>query len=115
MGNCLRRPSSSDDWGTSAAGDGFSDTEAGEKGLVRNHKKGGFITGTASATPCQEVKVKIRKKQLEELLGRADVKELSVQQVLAQLIHATSSSSNQYDEANQRSWRPTLQSIPELI
>ncbi|XP_021288497.1 uncharacterized protein LOC110419730 [Herrania umbratica] len=125
MGNCLRHQSSTqwagDDWGTSPAEDdegGFFASETTndtceykammnmeEKGLLRNHQKNGF---TSSATT-QEVKVKITKKQLEELLGRVDVKELSVQQVLAQLINV----SNQY-ETNQRSWRPALQSIPEV-
>ncbi|GMJ15953.1 hypothetical protein like AT3G20340 [Hibiscus trionum] len=115
MGNCLRRQSSTqwagDDWGTSAASAGFSDARAEEKGLVRNHQKDGFITTSSTPIPTtHEVKVKITKKQLEELLGRVDVNELSVHQVLAQLINV----SNQYDEANQRSWRPKLQSIPEV-
>lgn len=56
-----------------------------------------------------EVKIKITKKQLEELLGKMDVKELSVQQVLAQLINV----SHSY-ETHHRSWRPALQSIPEV-
>ncbi|XVF70668.1 hypothetical protein PTKIN_Ptkin11bG0180900 [Pterospermum kingtungense] len=82
-----------------------------EKGLLGDHQNLGFSTPSATATTTtgHEVKVKITKKQLEELLGRVDVKELSVQQVLAQLINV----SNQY-ETNQRSWRPALQSIPEV-
>ncbi|XWS51872.1 hypothetical protein CRYUN_Cryun11dG0019300 [Craigia yunnanensis] len=127
MGNCLRHQSSTqwagDDWGTSAANDdddGFfaietrrdryeykDMTNIEEKGLLGNHQKTGYTT--SSATTTHEVKVKITKKQLEELLGMVDVKELSVQQVLAQLINV----SNQY-ETNQRSWRPALQSIPEV-
>ena len=127
MGNCLRHQSSTqwagDDWGLSAANgddDGFFGSETTrdtyeykgmmnieEKGLLENHQKTSFTSSSATAT--HEVKVKITKKQLEELLGRVDVKELSVQQVLAQLINV----SNQY-EANQRSWRPALQSIPEV-
>ncbi|XVF03875.1 hypothetical protein REPUB_Repub05bG0030600 [Reevesia pubescens] len=124
MGNCLRHQSSTqwagDDWGTSATDDRFFTSETRrdtcedkvmmnieEKRLLENHKKIGFTT--SSDTTTHEVKVKITKKQLEELLGRVDVKELSVQQVLAQLINV----SNQY-EANQRSWRPALKSIPEV-
>ncbi|XP_007020840.2 PREDICTED: uncharacterized protein LOC18593514 [Theobroma cacao] len=126
MGNCLRHQSSTqwagDDWGTSPVEDddsGFFASETTndtceykammnmeEKGLLRNHQKNGFTTSSATT---HEVKVKITKKQLEELLGRVDVKELSVQQVLAQLINVR----NQY-ETNQRSWRPALQSIPEV-
>ncbi|KAK2990289.1 LOW QUALITY PROTEIN: hypothetical protein RJ640_014741 [Escallonia rubra] len=50
-----------------------------------------------------EVKIKITKKQLGELLGKIDG--LPVQQVLAQLMSA----GDGY-EAHQRSWRPALQS-----
>lgn len=57
----------------------------------------------------KEVKIKITKKQLEELLGRADVKDMSLQQVLEQLIRV----SDGLDRTHHRSWRPALQSIPE--
>ncbi|XWS11216.1 hypothetical protein CRYUN_Cryun38cG0065200 [Craigia yunnanensis] len=127
MGNCLRPQSSAqwagDDWGTSAVkdkDDGFFVNETRrdtcdykgtmnieEKGILGIQEKISFTTVSAITT--HEVKVKITKKQLEELLGKVDVKELSVQQVLAQLINV----SNQY-ETNQRSWRPALQSIPEV-
>ncbi|XVF34004.1 hypothetical protein REPUB_Repub18cG0019800 [Reevesia pubescens] len=131
MGNCLRNQSSThwagDDWGTSAVANDDNDSgllasetrcdtfgykgmiNIEEKGLHGNHQKIGFTASSATTNPTHEVKVKITKKQLEELLGRVYVKELSVQQVLAQLINV----SNQY-EANQRSWRPALQSIPEV-
>lgn len=132
MGNCLKHQSSTqwagDDWGTLASNDEDDPFFAGEttgdtweykammkieeKGLLDNHQNIGFTTSSAATTTTaasHEVKVKITKKQLEELLGRVDVKELSVQQVLAQLINV----SNQY-ETNQRSWRPALQSIPEV-
>ncbi|XVE80384.1 hypothetical protein DITRI_Ditri14bG0135500 [Diplodiscus trichospermus] len=119
MGNCLRHHSSTqwagDDWGNDAVDDGFFVNESTRdtceyKGMMKIEEKGllGFTT-SSSATATHEIKVKITKKQLEELLGRVDVKELSVQQVLAQLINV----GNQYD-ANQRSWRPALQSIPEV-
>ncbi|KAK9025872.1 hypothetical protein V6N11_038726 [Hibiscus sabdariffa] len=109
MGNCLRRQSPTqwggEDWGTLTAanddGDGIE-----EKGLLENHERIGSTTSSAT----REVKLKITRKQLVELLGRVDVKELSVQQVLAQLINV----SDHIDHADQRSWRPALQSIPEL-
>ncbi|XVF70675.1 hypothetical protein PTKIN_Ptkin11bG0181600 [Pterospermum kingtungense] len=131
MGNCLKHQSSTqwagDDWGPLAvtdnddddrffAGETTGDTweyksmmKIEEKGLLGNHQNLGFTPSSAATTTGHEVKVKITKKQLEELLGRVDVKELSVQQVLAQLINV----SNHY-ETNQRSWRPALQSIPEV-
>ncbi|MBA0580310.1 uncharacterized protein LOC105787199 [Gossypium raimondii] len=109
MGNCLRHQQhqsstrwAGDEWGSSASAANDGDEE---KGLLVNNPEIGL---NASPSAIHEVKVKISKKQLEELLGRVDAKELSVQQVLEQLINV----GNQY-EANQRSWRPALQSIPE--
>ncbi|MBA0876688.1 hypothetical protein Goshw_001709, partial [Gossypium schwendimanii] len=109
MGNCLRHQQhqsttrwAGDDWGSSALAANDGDEE---KGLLVNNPEIGL---NASPSAIHEVKVKISKKQLEELLGRVDAKELSVQQVLEQLINV----GNQY-EATQRSWRPALQSIPE--
>ncbi|KAB1228054.1 hypothetical protein CJ030_MR4G024734 [Morella rubra] len=130
MGNCLRHESSmhwgGDDWGSDPAkdqglyaGDSSDDDLVGDKamkmeeeGLLGDHR--GFFpssaaTTAAATTTTTEVKVKITRKQLEELLGRVDIKELSVHQVLAQLINV----SDRY-EKHQRSWRPALQSIPEV-
>lgn len=76
-----------------------------EEELYGDNKQ--FLSSTSSST---EVKFKITKKQLEELLGRIDMKELSVEQVLAQLMMSVGS--DRY-ESHQRSWRPNLQSIPE--
>ncbi|KAJ4833020.1 hypothetical protein Tsubulata_010642 [Turnera subulata] len=67
---------------------------------------------TSSSGSTTEVKIKITKKQLEELLGRVDVKELSVQQVLAQLMNISGGGGFD-DQTHPRSWRPNLQSIPE--
>lgn len=55
------------------------------------------------------VKMKIRKKQLEELLRKIDVHGLSVQQVLSQLM-----SVGDHHRLHHRSWRPALQSVPEI-
>lgn len=55
------------------------------------------------------VKMKIRKKQLEELLGKVDIHGLSVQQVLSRLL-----SVGDHHRLHQRSWRPALQSVPEM-
>ncbi|GJW74383.1 hypothetical protein Tco_0133753 [Tanacetum coccineum] len=55
-----------------------------------------------------EIKIKISKKQLEKLLSSADVKGLTSQQVLAQLMNVSDRV-----ESHQRAWRPALQSIPE--
>lgn len=106
-----------DDWGCMA--NGVDDHE--EEEIMKKNKKikmeegqGGFedlgAVGLAKKLGgATEVKIKITKKQLEELLGRVDLKQMSVQQVLAKLI----SFGDRY-EAHQRSWRPALQSIPEV-
>ncbi|TXG67802.1 hypothetical protein EZV62_009077 [Acer yangbiense] len=138
MGNCLHHGSSSsssmhwsgDDWGSSAISD--HDRDYYHKGMKLEAKKGclardisdldnvksgngdgggGFrVSSSTKATATRtKVKIKITKKQLEELLGRAELKQISMQQVLAQLMNV----SDRY-ETNQRSWRPALQSIPEV-
>ncbi|KAA8523682.1 hypothetical protein F0562_010105 [Nyssa sinensis] len=96
-----------EDWGIPPTEKIFSGDTIGDKAMKLDEKtllgdlKGGFPPPPPSAT---EVKIKISKKQLEELLSRMDVQGLSVQQVLAQLING---------ETHQRAWRPALQSIPE--
>ncbi|KAK0597627.1 hypothetical protein LWI29_027042 [Acer saccharum] len=106
MGNCLHHapspspsPSSSssspiqwggDDWGSSSISDHdyISDCD-------NNVKSGGGggdfrVSSSTKTTTTIEVKIKITKKQLEELLGRAELKQLSVQQVqLAQLMNVS--------------------------
>ena len=95
MGNCMKHQKyatdDEDDW----------DFQASEgDSPAKSNCAGGKAT--------TEVKIKITKKQLEELLSKVDIKELRVEQVLAQLMNH----SNGY-ESLQRSWRPALQSIPE--
>ncbi|KAF5728403.1 hypothetical protein HS088_TW21G00550 [Tripterygium wilfordii] len=115
MGNCLRRESSSSSSTTWAGEDWGSPEEFGLEEDMKVEEKVLLDSSTSSSSSStrtrsnREVKIKITKKQLEELLGKVDIKELSVQQVLAQLM----SVSDGYD-AHQRSWRPALQSIPEI-
>ncbi|CAL5410470.1 unnamed protein product [Camellia sinensis] len=59
---------------------------------------------SASSTSSTEVKIKITKKQLEELLGRGEVHHMPVDQVVSSLIDA----SDRFEIQHQRSWRPTL-------
>ncbi|KDP39126.1 hypothetical protein JCGZ_00883 [Jatropha curcas] len=114
MGNCLRHESSmqwgGDDWGSPVPEKFLKSNKRQEKGLnieeeelLENHNKD-------LKSSSKEVKIKISKKQLQELLGRVDMKELSLEEVLAQLMKNVSS--DRY-ETNQQSWRPNLQSIPE--
>ncbi|KAF2288759.1 hypothetical protein GH714_012266 [Hevea brasiliensis] len=116
MGNCLRHESSmqwgGDDWGSPVPERFFSSSGSSRPdNKVMNIEEEELLGDderllTSSTTSSTEVKIKITKKQLEELLGRVDMKELSVEQVLAQLMNV---SSHQY-ESHQRSWTPNLQS-----
>ena len=111
MGNCLRHESQ--DFS------GFDMQEKAmnsikEEGLLGDNNTGEFTScspTTTTTTSTTKVKIKITKKQLEELIGKVEVKELSVQQILSMLMNG--SSNDRSYEAHQLSWRPNLQSIPE--
>ncbi|CAL0335119.1 unnamed protein product [Lupinus luteus] len=96
MGNCLKHQSSTHNKGRDR---NFS----AAKGVL-----GGATCTTTNGKTTTEVKIKITKKQLEELLGKVDMRELRVEQVLAQLM----SHSREYESLH-KPWRPSLQSIPE--
>ncbi|KAI3708551.1 hypothetical protein L2E82_37772 [Cichorium intybus] len=111
MGNCIKKQPAlqrdGGDWGSRAASPktmNFSGSQSGDsrKGESYSGDSFGKKTGTT------EVKIKISKKQLEELLGRTKVLGLTVDQVLAQLMNV----SDEF-ESHQRPWRPALESIPE--
>ncbi|CAN6557875.1 unnamed protein product [Malus baccata var. baccata] len=130
MGNCMRHDSSmkwaGEDWGCLAdgmKGDDYRD-QTDVKIMKKNNKKiaeasqmDSFCSTTTATTSSSskvgaatEVKIKITKKQLEELLGKVEYKQMSAQQVLAQLIRV----SDGFETQLQRSWRPALHSIPEV-
>ncbi|KAF7141549.1 hypothetical protein RHSIM_Rhsim06G0216700 [Rhododendron simsii] len=106
-----------EDWGSLAPETHFSGDKTREKFykkatdmkeeirlLVANGKK-------AAAERTTQVKIKITKKQLGELLGRMDsVKGLAVEEVVALLMRG-----DQFDQTHQRSLRPALKSIPEVF
>ncbi|KAJ0081268.1 uncharacterized protein LOC116111791 [Pistacia vera] len=131
MGNCIRRESSNmvwagDDWEFSSRGrvmDDIDDDKHGERnaGDVNVEKrrllseKGGFSSSSSlssSSPSTREVKIKISKKELEELVHRVDMQGLSLKQVLEKLIDANIDHHHHLE--HQRSWRPVLQSIPEV-
>ncbi|XP_019196465.1 PREDICTED: uncharacterized protein LOC109190436 [Ipomoea nil] len=99
MGNCVRKESSTEwggeDWGSLSP-------HFGEDNKERFGKPGG-----------REIKVKISKKQLAELVGKADVGGLSIHQLLAELMMNGGADLYQ-SRHHHRSWRPALQSIPEF-
>lgn len=98
MGNCLKRPSTSssddeDDW------DFYKlEEEEAEMRLLKS-----------AGTKTDQLKIKVTKKQLEELLGRADMQGMSYDRLLVELVKAKGEF-----EVRHRPWRPALQSIPEV-
>lgn len=120
MGNCIRHESpmtwAGEDWGSPVPEKLYSKNKRHGRwhdydiGLqptseVEEERLLGEKSGVPSST---EVKIKITRQQLEDLLGRVDVQGLSVQQVLDQLMNVSDGIQTQH-----RSWRPALQSIPE--
>ncbi|CAK9317711.1 unnamed protein product [Citrullus colocynthis] len=112
MGNCLRRDGEAAQWAGEEWDFLATEDDDGREELLSDSKKKKCSTAemAAASTTATEVKIKITKRQLEELLGKVDVKEMSVQQVLAQLIGV----GDQFHESRHRHWRPVLQSIPEV-
>ncbi|XP_058099667.1 uncharacterized protein LOC131244011 [Magnolia sinica] len=67
------------------------------------------LLGEKKGASSTEVKIKITKKELEELLGKLDIQGMSIEKVLTQLMDAGGEC-----HLRHRSWRPALQSIPEV-
>ncbi|XP_023544016.1 uncharacterized protein LOC111803724 [Cucurbita pepo subsp. pepo] len=75
----------------------------------------------------RELKIRMTKKELKELVGWLNMADSSFEQVMARLVNVISEHNgddSEEDDRNigqmvklrqQRSWRPSLQSIPEII
>nr|XP_016465152.1 PREDICTED: uncharacterized protein LOC107788025 [Nicotiana tabacum] len=112
MGNCMRKESSSVQWGGEDWGS-LSPPSSSEDFYHKSMKLDHHLLmreSIHSSTPVvKEVKIKITKKQLSELTGKADVQGISVHQLLTELMKVSEGF-----ELHHRSWRPALQSIPEV-
>ncbi|KAL0306371.1 UNVERIFIED_CONTAM: hypothetical protein Scaly_1237500 [Sesamum calycinum] len=111
MGNCIRKGSTAEwggeDWGSFGSVD-KTRTRGDLYGESLGVQKKSLLAESDGVLSSTEVKIKISRKELEQLVKKADAEGLSVQQVLAQLMDV-----GDRFEAHQRSWRPALQSIPE--
>ncbi|CAI0468294.1 unnamed protein product [Linum tenue] len=128
MGNCCRKSVSStavwadDDWET--LGDDnhkmvLFDADAGEDhhGVVGVSGGGGEgdDDDSSSSASGREVKIKVSRRELEELMSRVEMQGLSSEQILARLISSAGAAGLFADEDDHhRHWRPVLQSIPEV-
>ncbi|MQM09239.1 hypothetical protein Taro_042110 [Colocasia esculenta] len=111
MGNCVRRQAAvswaeddEEEWEWADAVHREVKTEEAHQQLLG--EKGPGVLRAAT-----EVKIKITKKQLEELLRKVDAQGLPLQQLLTHLVSGASDVDALHDRA--RHWRPALQSIPE--
>ncbi|KAL2475637.1 uncharacterized protein Adt_36373 [Abeliophyllum distichum] len=105
MGNCCRREFGDDDWNQSAT----PKKPAMEKESLLSDNK---AVSSSSPPFKEELKIKITKRQLEELLKRVDMQDLTVEQALCRLVN--SSADDLSDVQCHRPWRPRLHSIPEV-
>ncbi|CAM8934781.1 unnamed protein product [Rhodiola kirilowii] len=130
MGNCLKKESTADQWGgeewdeflnsktSKSSTPAPSETESRRRDnkcekvrfdahveveQEKESSKGGMKV--------KQVRIRISKKQLDELLGKVDLLEsLKVHEMMSLLIEGL-----QNDDGNgQRAWRPVLKTIPEL-
>ncbi|OIT31059.1 PREDICTED: uncharacterized protein LOC109209197 [Nicotiana attenuata] len=113
MGNCIRKESSmqfgGEDWGLPETNEDFychKSMKLEDDHLLMGENKESIHTSTPGSA--KEIKIKITKKQLSELMGKAEVQGISLHQLLTQLMKVSESL-----ELCHRSWSPALHSIPE--
>ncbi|XP_010930018.1 uncharacterized protein [Elaeis guineensis] len=109
MGNCIDRQKETtwvddDDWESEERPMQYCPRKELKAGEAADEREKGGVGSTT------EVKVKITKKQLEELLQRVEGRGLPIQQVLKDLLSMDEVSLQE----RARHWRPALQSIPEF-
>ncbi|KAK9080656.1 hypothetical protein SSX86_000414 [Deinandra increscens subsp. villosa] len=111
MGNCVSGKKQGGDYEESPAKLPEKSTFSGEPHRDEEEDSGDrFSSCGGGKRRTTEVKIKITKKQLEELLGMKEVQGMTVEQVLTRLING---GDGVFESAGQRSWRPALHTIPE--
>ncbi|PAN14175.1 hypothetical protein PAHAL_2G388900 [Panicum hallii] len=119
MGNCLERSRRGRCGGGGGAATHYAKTSAVwvEEEVGRKEEEEARKGESAPAAGATEVKIRITRKQLEELLrrvegGKGSGDGVPVRDVVSELLVVASTSSN-FRHREEVQWRPSLQSIPE--
>ncbi|KAG6584086.1 hypothetical protein SDJN02_18650, partial [Cucurbita argyrosperma subsp. argyrosperma] len=114
MGNCCRSQSSTmifagDDWGSfsSKHGRGRGGNASTSSGDPEKYRLLG--EKQTSSCPQPQVKIKMTKRELEDLVKNLEIEGLSLEQVIGRMTN----DEDEFQGEHHRSWRPSLQSIPE--
>ncbi|XVF87728.1 hypothetical protein PTKIN_Ptkin18bG0144000 [Pterospermum kingtungense] len=121
MGNCFRHEKSiswaddddddDDDWGSLVSTQKQGDDDDGEINIVEKKKK--LVGGNGGHANTREVKITISKKELEQLVQKVEMMHgLSLEQVLVRMVKGEGVYDLQVEQ--HRSWKPALQTIPEV-
>ncbi|CAN0912619.1 hypothetical protein LINGRAPRIM_LOCUS574 [Linum grandiflorum] len=115
MGNCCKGVSSaavhdSDEWELPLAHNHKTVLFDGAASSDKNRLLPVSSTSSSSSPGREQVKIKVSKRELEDLISRIETQGLSSQQILARLIL----SRGVFGEDDRRCWKPVLQSIPEV-
>ncbi|RZR75542.1 hypothetical protein BHM03_00060935, partial [Ensete ventricosum] len=103
-----------DDWETTPEPESpgnCREQEKGERAATGRSAEAPPASEKQAVVGSSEIKIKISKKQMEELLRQVDEKGLSIEKVLADLVVIGEVCLESRDDGH---WRPNLQSIPEV-
>ncbi|CAA7048581.1 unnamed protein product [Microthlaspi erraticum] len=127
MGNCVcvtnktTTSCSGDDWGLfskrrrTRRSTVFHDDDDGEKLLGETNN----VMSSSSPPSCgkREIKIKMTRKEFEDLMRDIDMKGLTVEEILSKLVFDGGDQigfAADLSNHHQQPWRPALQSIPEI-
>ncbi|CAN0912620.1 hypothetical protein LINGRAPRIM_LOCUS574 [Linum grandiflorum] len=122
MGNCCKGVSSaavhdSDEWELPLAHNHKTVLFDGAASSDKNRLLPVSSTSSSSSPGREQVKIKVSKRELEDLISRIETQGLSSQQILARLILSRGGGDQfrgVFGEDDRRCWKPVLQSIPEV-
>ncbi|VVA99008.1 unnamed protein product [Arabis nemorensis] len=120
MGNCLRHESemhwAGEDWDdfTTEEDEDYQHHNHHYSSKTSNKTKTVIVKGDSKSSDLShEIKIRLTKKEFQDLLSKVNVLD---HYTFHQHVFSCPNLINQYEETNQlqRSWRPVLQSIPEV-